>query len=472
MKRKRAIKRFFLTLMWLGVAIGMGTIITAAIRVQEAGVCKGYDIKIQGIKEGMLFTSEDQILSLLKTAVKGEIKGQRKSVFKLQRIEDLLEQSAWVYNADLYFDSNDILHANVTERKPLARVFANNGASFYIDEAGKQIPLSDKVSLDLPVFTGYPSKKIMSGADSTLIQNVIATASFITGDPFWSAQVAQIDINSCGASCWNMEMVPVVGNHKVDLGDGSDIASKFHRLYLFYDQVLSRTGFDKYQRIDVQYNGQIIGKKGNYSKIDSIQLKKNIEQLLQQARAYNEMVEAAPALSQRATLPVDSLTNEVPDFVEENVFADSTSGIGNADEAKSNTTAQPVLKAATVAIPKKQTEKAVVAKVVEKKTIEKKVEKHIQLTENHSKKVEKKVVTKPTNTSTETKKNMAVKKSEVQKVTKHTATTKSDSKKIETKKVEIKKVAPAKVEAKRNLLSKPADTKKPTGKNTTTKKKD
>ncbi|ULT43125.1 hypothetical protein KRR40_06350 [Niabella defluvii] len=55
-------------------------------------------------------------------------------------IEDLLEQSSWVYNADLYFDNNNILHANVTERKPLARVFTNLGASFYIDEAAKQIP--------------------------------------------------------------------------------------------------------------------------------------------------------------------------------------------------------------------------------------------------------------------------------------------------------------------------------------------
>ncbi|MCH5600880.1 cell division protein FtsQ/DivIB [Niabella ginsengisoli] len=74
-------------------------------------------------------------------------------------IEDLLEQSSWVYNADLYFDNNDILHANVTERKPLARVFTDRGESFYIDEAGKHIPLSEKVSLDLPVFTGFPSKK-------------------------------------------------------------------------------------------------------------------------------------------------------------------------------------------------------------------------------------------------------------------------------------------------------------------------
>lgn len=295
--------------MWLGVAAAMGTIITAAMRVQESGLCKGYKIQIEGFKKGVLFTSEAHIVELLKTAVRGDIKGQRKTDFNLPLMEDLLEQSSWVYNADLYFDNNDVLHANVTERKPLARVFTSAGTSFYIDEAGKQIPLSETVSLDLPVFTGFPSKKIMNGVDSALVQNVVATASFINSDPFWDAQVAQIDINSCGQDCWNLEMVPVVGNHVVDLGDGSDIASKFHRLYLFYDQVLKRTGFDKYRKIDVQYGGQVIGIKDKITKIDSIQLRKNIESLLQQSRDYNELVQVAPSVDYSSIMQADTFAN-------------------------------------------------------------------------------------------------------------------------------------------------------------------
>ncbi len=297
--------------MWVAVAAGMVTVVTAAMKVQEAGVCKGYNIQVQGLKKETLFTSEDHIAQLLRSAVNGDVKGQKKSGFNLLRIEDLLEQSAWVYNAELYFDNQDILHVNVTERKPLARIYTAKGESFYIDEAGKHIPLSDKISLDLPVFTGYPSKKIMDKPDSTLLQNIIATASFISGDPFWTAQVAQINIKNCGADCWNMEMIPVIGNHKVELGDGSDIAFKFHRLYLFYDQVLKRTGFDKYQKIDVQYNGQVVGIKENYTKVDSLQLRKNIEGLLQQSRDYNEMVQEAPDVNYATVLAKDSLADKI-----------------------------------------------------------------------------------------------------------------------------------------------------------------
>lgn len=44
---------------------------------------------------------------------------------------------------------------------------------------------------------------------------------------------------------------------------------------VFYKQVLSKTGFDKYKVIDVQYKGQVVASKyaGN-AKVDSVQLRK------------------------------------------------------------------------------------------------------------------------------------------------------------------------------------------------------
>ncbi len=442
--------------MWLGVAIGMGTVITAAMRAQEAGVCNGYSIQIEGFKEGMLFTSKEQIAELLKAATKGDIKGQPKSEFNLPVIEDLLEQSAWVYNADLYFDNNNVLHANVTERKPLARVFTNLGTSFYIDEAAKQIPLSDKVSLDLPVFTGYPSKKIMNGADSVLVQNVIATASFINEDPFWSAQVAQIDINNCGADCWAMSMIPVVGNHKVDLGDGTDIASKFHRLYLFYDQVLKRTGFDKYQKIDVQYNGQVIGVKGHYSKIDSMQLRKNIESLLQQSRESNEMLEIAPSLN-AALPPLDSSSQAMEVYNVNDETGDSLSYLGN-DKPEIVKKEEPV----AVGTPKKAETKTEVKKDV--KPVVKAAAKPAATKPAAIRAADKKAEPKKTVTAkkVETKKadtKTSSKKTEVKRATSTRSST-STAKKAEVKKTVTKKPEPKKEEVKRNLLAKPDPEKK------------
>jgi cell division protein FtsQ len=53
---------------------------------------------------------------------------------------------------------------------------------------------------------------------------------------------------------------------------------------VFYEQVLSKTGFDRYKLIDVQYKGQVVATRstGN-AKVDSIQLRRNVEKLLKLA---------------------------------------------------------------------------------------------------------------------------------------------------------------------------------------------
>jgi cell division protein FtsQ len=312
--------------MWIGVAAGMVMLITAAMKIQNESVCAGYDVNIFDSKNEQLFISKEEIVQLLNAATNEKITDRRLNEFDLPKIEDLLEQSPWVSNAELYFNNKNILRVNVMEREPVARIFTHLGESFYIDETGRQIPLSEKVSIDVPVFTGYSLQKITNENDSILFQNIIEIASFINTHSFWSSQVSQINISRT-ATNWQMEMIPVVGNHRVRLGDGSNIADKFHRLYLFYEQVLKYKGFDKYPIIDVQYSGQIIAVKGNETKIDSLQLRKNIDSLLQQSRAANEVIDKTPDIGLSNYImeldddtlslnnPLESVTNDTTNAV-------------------------------------------------------------------------------------------------------------------------------------------------------------
>ena len=296
--------------MWLVVATVMFVAIAAAMRIQNNTLCAGYDINISSLEKGNEFTSIKNIEALVKRSANGELKGQKLSSFNLLQMEDLLEQSPWVLDAELYIDNLHKLQIKIKERIPLARIFTTNNESFYMDGLGRIIPLSDEVTMDVPVFTGYVSKKVMQHSDSVLVQNMIATANFVVKDSFWSAQVSEINIASCGKDCWEMLMIPVVGNHKVLLGDGSDITSKFHRLYLFYDQVLKNIGFDKYKKIDVQYANQVVAVKGENNKIDSIALRKNISDLLAQVRNMNDIIENAAAVPVGERYKLDSTKME------------------------------------------------------------------------------------------------------------------------------------------------------------------
>ena len=258
----------------------MLTLLLAAIGKKNREHCSDYVITVK-TKENNFFVDDKDVLKFLTAATNGNIKGQPMSVFNLRRLEELLEDNVWIKDAELYFDNQDVLHVKVTEREPVARVFTTAGNSFYIDNSMKQMPLSEKMSARVPVFSGFPEKKYLSETGNQLLKNIKAIAEFILNDPFWISQVAQIDITPER----NFEMIPVVGNHVVRLGDGENIDRKFHRLFVFYKDVLSKTGFDEYKNIDVQYAGQVVAVKGKtMTKIDSIQLRKNVEKLLLEAQ--------------------------------------------------------------------------------------------------------------------------------------------------------------------------------------------
>jgi cell division protein FtsQ len=62
----------------------------------------------------------------------------------LAGMERLLEKSSWVADAEIYFDSQDVLHITATERQPIARIFTTTGTSFYIDSSGRKLPFVAK----------------------------------------------------------------------------------------------------------------------------------------------------------------------------------------------------------------------------------------------------------------------------------------------------------------------------------------
>ncbi|HEX4849878.1 MAG TPA: hypothetical protein VFV08_03680, partial [Puia sp.] len=134
-----------------------------------------------------------------------------------------------------------------------------------------------------PVFTGFPSDKMSThGKDSALVAQMKQLSWFILHNPFWMSDIEQININSNKS----FQLVPLIGNHLIEFGNGEDYERKFRNLFIFYQNVLSKTGFDKYSVINVEYTGQVIGtrKGSNVSKSDSVQAMKNILQLIKSAQ--------------------------------------------------------------------------------------------------------------------------------------------------------------------------------------------
>ena len=265
--------------MWIVLGSGMVILLVAAISKKNRATCKGIEIEIKGVADNFFLSKQDVIQLMTAPGIKPVFKGKAIASFNLQKLERSLETNLWVRDAELFFDNNEVLQVMIDEREPIARVFTVAGNSYYIDSSLERLPLSDKMSARLPVFTNFPSEKTKwRGADSLLMSQVKNMSLFIQNDSFWSAQVAQVDISPQR----NFEIVPTIGSYIIEMGDGENLDAKFNRLMLFYKQVLVKTGLNKYTRVLVQYNNQIVGvKKGYTTKFDSLQVLKNIQKLIQ-----------------------------------------------------------------------------------------------------------------------------------------------------------------------------------------------
>lgn len=273
----------FYAALWIVAGVGALVLLVAAIRSRNDKLCKGYEIDIAGGGDHW-FMDKNDVVQVLTGNGAYKLRGRAIKLFDLRRLEEKLERDVWIKDAELFFDNNNVLRVKIEEREPIARLFTTGGNSFYIDSTGAGLPLSDKLSARLPVFTGFPSEKPKpGGADSALIAQIKQVSAFLLKDPFWMAQIAQVDITPDR----KFEMVPTIGNHLIDFGNGMDCDKKFGRLLTFYRQVLSKTGMNIYDRINVQYERQVIGVRRGAatSKFDSLQAAKKIEMLIVAAQA-------------------------------------------------------------------------------------------------------------------------------------------------------------------------------------------
>ncbi len=246
------LKQHFISLCWCLLGAAIIVLVISAMSEKEHKSCTAINIEMSK-PQHQIFINENDVKEILKD--KGVLTEKDISQIDLRSAEEELQKDAWIKKAELYFDNKQILQVKIIEREPLARVFTLSGNSFYIDSSALRLPMSDQENARVPVFTSFTSdKKILSAPDSLLLNDIKKVAQFISQDSFWTDMISQINITPQRT----FEIVPVVGNQIIELGNADSLQNKFQRLYTFYKEVFPVVGFEKYEKIDVQYDGQIV----------------------------------------------------------------------------------------------------------------------------------------------------------------------------------------------------------------------
>jgi cell division protein FtsQ len=232
-------------------------------------VCKKYIIRVDYGKADVLVTEGD-----IYTVVKGTgnlLKGQHLGSIDFERIEREIKRQSYVADAEVYMTLDGVVEIDVVQRQPILRIFNEKGESYYLDGLGNLMPLNPAFSARVLVATGsIPepfSKKSCYLKDSvrkkdsieyhSVMNNLYKLSAFITRDKFLKAQIEQIYVDVNG----EFELIPRVGIHTILMGRADNLEDKFERLFVFYRMGLSKTGWNRYNIINIKFKNQVVCSK-------------------------------------------------------------------------------------------------------------------------------------------------------------------------------------------------------------------
>lgn len=209
--------------------------------------CAGINVEVMDEDmQGVL--TQDYVITLL---AKNHIEpvGELRKEANLYDIEQLLMADPYISMAQTYFSANNNLFIKVYPLSPILHVMAENGEDYYIDTTGVAMPVRN-FNLDLCVATGNINKK-------TIKEALLPLAWYIHEDEYWNHQTEQIHVQKNG----DIVLLPRVGMHRILLGSIDNFEDKLDRMKLFYEKGFPQVGWNKYQTIDLRFDGQVVGIK-------------------------------------------------------------------------------------------------------------------------------------------------------------------------------------------------------------------
>ncbi len=262
--------------LWLLIGLSILILFIAAMHKRKNGFCAGSRVQISANNQNF-FITQQEVNEIINAG--GNISERTIHSIDIGSLESAIKKNPWVKNAELYFDNSSLLHIDVEQRVPIARLFCVTGYSSYIDNEALRLPIKNGATARVLAVTGFPSdNQVLAHVDSLVLNSVKILANFIYADSFWNAQIAQIDITSTG----DFELISAVGNLVIKFGNSDGIKEKFDKLYTFYKQAWLQNGINSYETLDLRFHNQIVATRNGFSKqiIDSVNTQLGLDSIV------------------------------------------------------------------------------------------------------------------------------------------------------------------------------------------------
>ena len=238
------LKKLFIFLFLILITVYLVMAVTVMNGKPNDQTCSGMELVIKdSIDYG--FISKREVLRLLNSKKLSPI-GKPMGEINTRQLEDELRQHPLIGNAECYRTSSNRVGIEITQRLPILRVMAANGENYYIDDKAHLMPIPNSAA-NVAIVTGNVDRKFAA-------KELYELGMFLQRHPLWKAQIQQINVTAAK----ELELVPQVGDHIIFLGKPGNYENKFERLKTFYKRGLNEVGWNKYSRISLEFDNQII----------------------------------------------------------------------------------------------------------------------------------------------------------------------------------------------------------------------
>lgn len=246
----------------IGVAVLLGFVNSR----RSASACSTIQVEIKR-PDGNEYVSENEIRAIMQSYCDSTAP---EDGMNIRSLEQEIGRIGAVEKCNVYIDVTGAIHARITQRVPIARVFNTQGEQAYIDDKGKYMPVISGVPARVIVFSGEINERLVDmgttvNQDSldkiSLRDELFLFARTVKRSEFWSAQCEQVYVDAKG----NFIITPKVGKHQVMVGSIDHLEKKLNKLQFFYQEGLTRSGWNEYRTIDIQYKNQVVCRRADGS---------------------------------------------------------------------------------------------------------------------------------------------------------------------------------------------------------------
>ncbi|SIT95455.1 cell division protein FtsQ [Epilithonimonas bovis DSM 19482] len=171
---------------------------------------------------------------------------------KIPELETKINENPFVDSANVFMNLNGNLNIDIKQRVPVFRL-SKKGKDFYVDEKGVEFPISKNFS--------YPCMLVMGDVEASEYQELGRLIEKIDKDDFCKKYFIGIKKEKGGYNLLTSD-----GHFKVELGDLENIDFKVQGFKTFVEKYLVYQNPQKYKKVSVKYNNQIVTTLNPYFK--------------------------------------------------------------------------------------------------------------------------------------------------------------------------------------------------------------